>query len=72
MGNEYEPLADRIRAVFRRHIKQDNGIISAPEKLIDNTLVAVGEWLQHDEENWGDTEGGVAEALRDLRTNQLR
>lgn len=48
MSDEYKPLADRIRAVFRCHITQDNGIISAPEKLIDNTLVAGSEWLQHD------------------------
>lgn len=72
MSDEFRPLEQRIREAFQHHIKEDNGIISAPETLIHNTLTAVSEWLRHDEENWGDTEGEVAEALRDLRRNQLR
>lgn len=69
---DYAPLKDRLERVFRAHVEKDNGLIAGPDRLIENCLNAVSSWLAHDEENWGDTEAVVSEALRDLRTNQLR
>lgn len=72
MCDDYESLQERFRAVFKQHVERENGIVSAPERLIDNLLEATSKWLRHDEQNWGDCEGIVSEALRDLRMNQLR
>lgn len=71
-ANDYLTLRERLQKVMQRHIEKQHGIISAPDRLLDNLLTAVSEWLQHDESNWGDCEGVVSEALRDLRTNQMR
>lgn len=71
--SEFQPLEARIEAAFKYHVEQDNGMIVGPDRLLERVVSAVCDWLRHDEEQWGDTaEGCVSEALRDLRTNQIR
>jgi hypothetical protein len=70
-NSEYRPLKERIESAFKRHVETDNGMIVGPDRLLGSVVSAVCDWLRHDEEQWGDTEGCVSEALRDLRTNQI-
>lgn len=73
MATEYKPLKERIEDAFKYHCEKDNGMIVGPSRLVDGVLAAVVCWLQYDEDQWEDIEpSSVAEALRDLRTNQLR
>jgi hypothetical protein len=70
---EYEPLKEKIERAFKHHVETDNGMIVGPDRLLERVLKAVSEWLQYDESQWrGGTDSDVAEALRDLRMNQLR
>lgn len=70
---EFEPLSDKIEREFKRHVEKDNGMIVGPDRLLSAVLGAVKEWLQYDETQWRGTESSdVAEALRDLRTNQIQ
>lgn len=68
-----EALKDRLHREFKAHVEKDNGLIAGPDRLLERVLTTVAAWLEADEEQWRDTESGyVAEALRDLRVNQLR
>jgi hypothetical protein len=71
-NSEYRPLKERIEAAFKRHVETDNGMIVGPDRLLEKVLRAVSAWLQYDEQQWGDVESCVSEALRDLRTSQMR
>lgn len=65
-------LEEQIRKRFERHIKQ-GGLITAPEKLLNAVLKEVAQWLKAHEREYGDAESfAKAEALRDLRSNDLK
>ncbi|HTG95760.1 MAG TPA: hypothetical protein VL866_24380 [Pyrinomonadaceae bacterium] len=68
-----DTLKERLQEAFKDHVEKDHGLIAGPDRLLERVLKSVGEWLETDEEQWRDTESEyVAEALRDLRVNQLR
>lgn len=60
-------LDDAIRNAFKRHIA-DNGLITAPEKLLSAVLSEVSVWLKTNEQKYRKAGGTTeAKALRDLR-----
>ena len=67
-------LKERLRIAFKTHVEKDGGLIAGPDRLLERTLDTVSQWLEADENEWRDSEAdeGIAEALRDLRVNQLR
>ena len=67
-----DTLKERIEIVFKQHCEKDNGMVVGPARLLDAVLNSVADWLRHDEEQWDGIESDVSEALRDLRTNQIR
>lgn len=72
LSADHDTLKERVETAFKHHCEKDNGMIVGPDRLLDAVLNAVADWLRHDEEQWGGIESNVSEALRDLRTNQLR
>lgn len=71
-AGEFEPLKEKLLKAFKRHVEKQSGLIAGPDRLLEDCLAAVDEWLLHDQEQWDDQEACVSEALRDLRVNQMR
>ena len=65
-------LDEQIRECFKQHI-QNGGLITAPEKLLDAVLKEIAQWLKSHEREYRAADAAVeAEALRDLRVNDLK
>ncbi len=63
-------LRSRIHEVFRYHVEEKEGLIIGHERLLNEVIGAVQDWITN-EENVYRAEGceESAEALRDLRDN---